>query len=96
MERPYIFKITKIFQKMIPERDKTKEPTYLSKRVKGQFLCDLDNITFIDFCVKDNGEQYKNKCAVTIEGKGEIVIDHSLEEVSKLVNRVIVIKGFKG
>ncbi len=86
--------------KELPRKNPTQEPQYDKKNVESIFLCDLDDINFVDYHVKDNGSLYKTKCVITHVVKGEIVVNHSYSIVKKLINskkeeeRLVVIKGY--
>ncbi len=96
MERPYTFKTTKILAKLVNKPKEGEQPEYKTKKVLSYFQCDLNDISVVDKNVKSNGELYKTNCIITHKDKGDIVVNLPFEEVSKLVEGKIVIKGFYG
>ena len=99
MERIFKLRTTKVMYKPLPGTN-IEDEKYQSKKIKSSFVCDLDDIKFVDYAVKNNGELYKTKCLITHSIKGDIMVNHTFDEVHKIVNdkyktNYITIKGFK-
>lgn len=99
MERPYKFKTTKVMYKALPGHTEDS-PKYKTSKIETSFICDLDDIKFVDYAVKDNGELYKTKCVITHVNKGDIMINHKFDDINNIVKNkyktsYVTIKGFK-
>jgi len=75
-------------------------PQYFTKKIKVNFTCDLNDIQFIDFTFKTNGDPYKTKCIINHVSKGDIIVDHSFNDINKIIlnkNRTnhVEIRGFR-
>lgn len=99
MERSFVFKTTKIICKELPGSVEGNEK-YKTKRIDVKFVCDLDDIKFVDHAVKNDGQLYKTKCIIYHTSKGDILVNHKFEDVNQILKNkyktsYITIKGFK-
>lgn len=98
MERVHRFRMTQTVNKHL-KNSTPENPLFESKKHRITVACDLDDIKFIDAVYKNNGDPYKTKCMITHQLKGDLIIDHSPDEITDLVKNkyktsYIRVKGF--
>jgi len=91
------FKVSKTFSRVVP-RSKWKpweSNTVFTKEVHSSFLCEVDDITFVDRYLTEDLEIDENRCIITLKDKGDIEIMHSYDEVKQLrFGHRVQIKGY--
>lgn len=72
-----------------------KKPKLIKKNCIGKISTDTENIVQIRQIFNRVGNVEKNYCSLIIKELGEVVVNHSYEEIKKLKHPQITKIGFK-